>query len=183
MTKKTAYSVGSGADTHTVTSPVQYIKRAKFDALGHEVEAADNRDPTSDPNTGVTRVISGTKYDCRSPGMQIAESEPDGICFHGQLPHGKQKGVRQGDRVNSTDPTGHSQTSVPAWVLGIAAGVIAGILTCVLANIGFAALGASAVKVSIAASTIDGAAANVAAGRSAQLYRELNTTGHRLCET
>ncbi|MCJ1424542.1 hypothetical protein MMC29_002430 [Sticta canariensis] len=109
----TAYSVGSGADTQTVTSPVQYIKRAKFDALGHEVEAADNRDPASDPNIGVTR------------------------------------------------------TSAPALVLGIKAGVIADILTCGLADIGFAALGASAVKASIAASTIGGAArgAGVAAAR------------------
>ena len=70
----------------------------------------------------------------------------------------------QGYPVNFTDPTGRSQTSAPAWVLGIAAGVIASILTCGLADIGFAALGASAVKVNIAASTIGSAAANVAEG-------------------
>ncbi|CAM1507742.1 Fc.00g045900.m01.CDS01 [Cosmosporella sp. VM-42] len=67
------YSVGFGANTQTVYSPIRYIKRTKRDALGREVEVADNGDPTNETKAEITRVISRTKYDCLSRIIQYTD--------------------------------------------------------------------------------------------------------------
>lgn len=61
----TSYSVGTGGNTVTSTSPSGYVTKEIFDALGRKIEMRDNgiaSQQSSDP----TRVLSRVSYDSLS---------------------------------------------------------------------------------------------------------------------
>ncbi len=99
----TSYTVGTGGNTVTSTSPLGYVTREIFDVLGRKVELRDNSLPqqqSSDP----TRVLSRVSYDSLS--RIASKSDELGLVT-------KYGAYDAFNRVLSvTDPDGNVQTHV-----------------------------------------------------------------------
>jgi YD repeat-containing protein len=100
----TSYTIGAAGNTVTSTSPLGYVTREIFDALGRTIELRDNGDPTQRVTSEPTRVLSQVSYDSLS--RVISKSDELGLVT-------TYNSYDAFNRVLSiTDPEGNVQTHV-----------------------------------------------------------------------